>query len=101
MDSTVSSPHTFTEPVAKGYTIYTKPGCPYCVRVKNLLEARGVIGITLVECEDYLLEARDEFLAFIAARAGKEYKTFPMVFEDGKFIGGFMDTKGHLDKKID
>ena len=97
----MSSPHTFTEPVAKGYTIYTKPGCPYCVRVKNLLETRGVIGITLVECEDYLLETRDEFLAFIAARAGKEYKTFPMVFEDGQFIGGFMDTKGHLDKKID
>jgi glutaredoxin len=101
MDSTVSSPTTFIEPTANGYTIYTKPGCPYCVRVKNLLETHGVLTITLVQCEDYLLEARDEFLAFIAARAGKEYKTFPMVFEDGKFIGGFMDTKAHLDKKID
>ena len=101
MDSTEKSAPTFTEPVAKGYTIYTKPGCPYCVRVKNLLETQGVINITLVQCEEYLLEARDEFLAFIAARAGKEYKTFPMVFEDGKFIGGFMDTKTHLDKKID
>ena len=95
------SPHNFIEPVAKGYTIYTKPGCPYCVRVKNLLETQGVLNITLVQCEEYLLEARDEFLTFIAARAGKEYKTFPMVFEDGKFIGGFMDTKTHLDKKID
>ena len=31
-------------------------------------------------------------------KANKEYKTFPMVFNDGKFIGGFTETQDYVNK---
>ena len=52
-----------------------------------------------VECEDYLLEDKEGFLSFIKERANKEYRIFPMVFKDGKFIGGFTETQQLIDKE--
>lgn len=90
----------FTEPSSKGYTIYSKSGCTYCTKVKELLKLLE-LPYEMVNCDEYLLEDRDGFLAFIKERAGKEYKTFPMVFADGKFLGGFSETKASLAEKSD
>jgi len=40
-----------------------------------------------------LIENREGFLAFIKELVGKEYRTFPMIFRSGYFIGGFTETK--------
>ena len=90
----------FTEPTSKGYTIYSKSGCTYCTKVKDLLKLLK-LPYEMVNCDEYLLEDRDGFLAFIKERAGKEYKTFPMVFADAKFLGGFSETKASLAEKSD
>ncbi len=73
--------------------VYTIPHCPFCTRVKILLDGLGV------EYEERLIEDRarmnrlkDEYLFF----------TFPMVILRGKFVGGFRETRELVDSgKLD
>jgi len=88
----------FTAPLSTGYTVYSKSGCPFCLKVKTLLNDLNMEP-TVINCDEYLFEAREEFLEFIKLTAGKEQKTFPMVFLDGKLIGGYTDTKALCDAK--
>jgi glutaredoxin len=90
---------SFLSPVMKGYTVYSKSGCPFCVKVKYLLGSMSV-SADYINCDEYLLNDRDGFLAFIRAYiGGRDWRTFPMVFLDGVFIGGYMDTKAYLEKE--
>jgi glutaredoxin 3 len=88
----------FEKPSETMYTIYSKSGCVYCVKVKKLLQEKN-FAFDMIDCDDYLIENKEEFLEYIKEVAGREYKTFPMVFRCGKFIGGFTDTKQLLDKE--
>jgi hypothetical protein len=90
---------SFIEPSQDGYTIYSKSGCPYCKKAVKLLEHVDPAPI-VVDCDDYLIDDRDGFLGFILERTGKEYKTFPMIFFCGDFIGGFTETKSYFEKSI-
>jgi glutaredoxin len=90
----------FTPPITNGYTVYSKTGCSYCKKAKNLFDELQLY-YTVVSCDKYLLDSRDEFLDFIKTRAGKEYKTFPMVFHNGSFIGGYTDTLKYCDTNSD
>jgi glutaredoxin len=85
-------------PNSQGYTIYSKSGCPFCTKVKRLLEKESPAPL-LVDCDDYLVENKEDFLLFIQQMAGKEYKTFPMIFHNGNFLGGFTDTKEYYEKQ--
>jgi glutaredoxin len=78
-------------PVLDGYTIYSKSNCPFCVKIKDFLE-REKCKISIVDCDDYLKENRDEFISVMRTYTEVEWKTFPYVFLDGKFIGGYQDT---------
>ena len=51
-------------PNSQGYTIYSKSGCPFCTKVKRLLEKEAPSPL-LVDCDDYLLENKEAFLIFI------------------------------------
>jgi glutaredoxin len=78
-------------PSKDNYTIYTKSGCKYCVKAKDLLinEVYEVI-----DCDDYLTNDKEDFLTFMKGIIGREYRTFPMVFDRvGCFIGGFTELK--------
>jgi glutaredoxin len=90
----------FIIPVPKGYTVYTKTDCQFCTKVKILLEDLE-LEYTAINCDKYLEADKAAFLEFIKQRAGKEHKTFPMIFHNGVFIGGFMDTKAYCDAKSD
>lgn len=90
---------SFFEPLKIGFTIYSKSGCSYCTNVKKLLLDKQTFFID-VSCDEYLIEDKEGFLLFIKERANKEYRTFPMVFKDGKFIGGFSETQLHFDKLL-
>ena len=90
----------FTEPKLNEFTIYSKSGCPNCIKVKNYL-ANLQLNFTIVSCDDYILEDKPAFLYFIKELSGVECKVFPMVFAGTKFIGGYKETTDYLDKILD
>ncbi len=80
-----------TSPSLNGYTIYSKSNCPYCVKIKEFLE-REKCTFVVIDCDEYLKENRDEFLKDMKNYTETEWKTFPFVFSDAKFIGGYKET---------
>jgi glutaredoxin len=84
------------------YTVYSKSNCPNCVKVKELLRVETVDFI-VVDCDEYLLDyKKTDFLAFIKQLIGREWTTFPMVFDNhGQFIGGFKDTIIHIERLLE
>lgn len=89
----------FVEPLLIGFTIYSKSGCHYCTKIKEILKEKNLFFIE-VQCEEYLLEERENFLSFIEYKIGKSYTTFPMVFYDNKFLGGFNEASEYISKLI-
>lgn len=87
----------FYAPLETGFTIYSKSGCSNCTKVKKLLLDKQIFFLD-ISCDEFLIEDKEGFLIFIKEKANKEWKTFPMVFNDGKFIGGFDEVKLHFDK---
>ena len=85
----------FESPSKTGFTIYSKSGCPNCKNVKKLLE-ENKMEFYIIDCDEYLIEEKDKFLEFIANICKKEVKVFPMIFFDGKFVGGFKETKEYV-----
>ena len=85
----------FEEPSSQGYTIYSKSGCPNCVIAKKQVAETGSketgSGSNIIECDEYLLESRPEFLSFIREKMQQPDETkklyFPFIFKDGKYIG--------------
>lgn len=88
------APIEFMEPRKKGYTVYAKTGCQYCTQVKSLLKT---VEFFIIDCDPYLVANREPFLEWMRNLAGKEVKTFPMVFHNGKFLGGFRETQEYYD----
>ena len=89
----------FEKPVETGFTIYSKSGCPNCLKVKALLKEKNII-FNVVDCDEYLIEDKENFLLFIENLVKKTCRVFPMVFNDGKFIGGYNETNEHIDKML-
>lgn len=74
--------------------IYTRDGCPYCVRAKALLDSKGAAYRELNASRDPAV--REEMME----RSGRN--TFPQVFVNGQHLGGCddihaLDAKGKLD----
>jgi len=89
---------SFTFPNKTKFTIYTKSECKFCTSVKMLLEDSN-IEYDSINCDDYLKNDRDDFLMFIKSLTNREWKTFPMVFDNqAQFIGGFNETQNYLPK---
>jgi len=61
--------------------VYTTPSCPFCVRAKRLLEARGIDYDEIDVADDPALRAD------LVKRTGR--RTVPQIFIDGQPIGGF------------
>ena len=70
------------------FTVYTKRGCPYCVKVKQVLEAKEF------EFNEYLLE-RDFRREDFNSKFGQG-STFPQVILDDTNLGGCTDTIKYL-----
>jgi GrxC family glutaredoxin len=73
--------------------MYTTPSCPFCVRAKRLLEARGI------SFDEIDVAADDTLRAQVMERTGR--RTVPQIFIDGRSIGGFeelaaLDAAGEL-----
>jgi len=62
-------------------TIYSKNNCIYCAKVKTFLKDNNIL-FNVIDCDDFILDNKEQFLTFIQKLIGKEYRMFPMVFED-------------------
>lgn len=87
------------KPKPDEFTVYSKSGCVNCVNVKKLLKDKN-IRFSVVNCDEFIYEDKEGFLNLIKELAGKEYRVFPMVFDDLTFVGGFTETISYLEKKI-
>ena len=90
----------FPYPEKDKLTIYSKSGCPNCIKVKELLKEKKVL-FNVVDCDEYILENKEEFLLFIKNIIGKEQKMFPMVFDYKCFIGGYDETNKYINTLLD
>ncbi len=68
-------------------TLLTKPGCPYCIKAKELLTAQDLAFEELVLGKD---------INNIALRALSNAGTYPQVFIDGQLIGGSDELSQYL-----
>ena len=81
----------YVSPYEKDFTIYTKSGCKFCTEVKKLLKLNK-LEYQIIDCDEYLLDNKQQFLDFIETISGQKVKTFPIVFNNRKFIGGYIET---------
>jgi hypothetical protein len=51
-----------------------------------------------VDCDEYLIEDKVNFLQFIKEISEKEITSFPIIFYKKEFIGGFIETQKYLKK---
>lgn len=75
--------------------VYTTTYCPYCVRAKELLKAKGV------DYKEINVEGDDDARAALVKRSDGR-RTVPQIFINGQGIGGFddmyaLDRAGKLD----
>jgi GrxC family glutaredoxin len=73
--------------------LYTTASCPFCVRAKRLLEARGI------PFEEIDVGRDDALREDVMQRTGR--RTVPQIFIDERSIGGFeelaaLDAAGKL-----
>ena len=66
------------------FTVYSKDGCGYCDKVKQVLQLTGCSYVVYNLEEDY---TREEFISEFG-----EGTTFPQVVVDGKKFGGSVET---------
>ncbi len=72
-------------------TVFTRPGCPFCVKAKEMLQQAGMQFEELVLNRDYT----EQTLRAVAAA-----KSVPQVFVNGHRIGGSDDLASWLDARI-
>ncbi len=75
--------------------MYTKPGCPYCIAAKALLDRKGADFTEIVASND---PAKKQEMI----QRSKGRMTFPQIFIGERHIGGSddlsaLDRKGELD----
>ena len=73
------------------FAVYSKDGCPYCDKVKTVLELTGSNFVVYNLGDQFDKKSfYDEF---------GEGSTFPQVVVDGNKIGGCVDTIKYLQEK--
>jgi len=92
-----SSP--MSELLKSGFTIFSKSGCPNCTKAKKRIQQHFFVHKE-VNCDDYLIEDKSGFLSEVEMRVGKSVTTFPMVFYDAKFVGGWSETESFVEKLL-
>lgn len=97
------------EPLKGTITVYSKSGCPFCEKIKNYLVEKQFL-FTVIDCDAFVSNSEDKivFLDFIRQIASqrqpsvrKEHKTFPMVFDESIFMGGYTESVKYLDNILE
>jgi glutaredoxin len=73
------------------FTVYSKDGCPYCVKVQQVLTVANLEHVVYKMGKDF---SREEFIAEFGKSA-----TFPQVIlDDETLLGGCTDTVKYLQE---
>ena len=70
------------------FTVYSKDGCPYCTRIKQILD------MCQFKYQEYKLDEHFDRFAFYEEFGGGS--TFPQVLLNNKKLGGCTDTVKYL-----
>jgi glutaredoxin len=89
----------FEKPTKEGFTVYSKSGCPNCMKVKNLLKEKDIF-FTIIDCDEYILEDKENFLIFMKNISNDSVKLFPYVFNNEKYIGNLKETKEYFNNLL-
>ena len=81
----------FSLPTENGYFMYSKSGCKYCRMAKALLP-----NVTVVNIDEHIKTDKAKCLDQISTVAEVEITTFPVIFFNEIFVGGFTESKEHL-----
>lgn len=73
------------------FTVYSKNDCPYCYKIKQVLELTGNNFVVYTLGEDF---TKDEFYSEFG-----EGSTFPQVIVNDTHVGGCVDTIKFLQEK--
>jgi glutaredoxin len=73
--------------------VITKEGCPYCIEAKELLGNKDQ-RYTILKLDDNNKNIIYENVDHLT----NKYRYVPMVFKDGKFIGGFDKLKEYFNE---
>lgn len=81
---------SFPTPLEYGVTIYSKEHCKFCTDAKKVAEDNN-ISPKVVDCESFLHdpEIKTAFKEFIQPLMGAELKSFPIIFNNGTYVGGY------------
>jgi len=52
----------------------------------------------IIQSDAYLTQNKGQFLRFVDALSGDTPRTFPMVFLNKRYIGGYTETKKYIDE---
>lgn len=82
--------------MSKQYSIeiFGRESCPYCTIAKNLMEELKVQGLAQGVFHDMIVEGISK--EDLTAKIGKEVRTVPQVFVNGKHLGGCDDFRAFL-----
>ncbi len=75
---------------SKNFTVYSKDGCPYCLKIREVLSLAGLNYVT------YKLDKNFDKKSFFGEFG--EGSTFPQVVLNGKKLGGCTDTVRYLQE---
>ena len=73
------------------FTVYSKPGCPYCVKLEEVLNHLEIDSVIYTLDEDF---TRDQFYSEFG-----EGSTFPQVVFGSQILGGATDTINFLKEQ--
>lgn len=96
----------YKKPSNTYYTIYTMSKCKYCVMAKEHIKDKSTSKCVNINCDKFLktCRERDNFFQFMKQHTIIPYFYFPMIFKNGKFIGGLKEllalSKSKYIKKI-
>ena len=68
--------------------VWSKPACGYCVKAKNLLQAKGI------EYEERNITEGWKIQDLL--EAAPNAKTMPQIWLDDKYIGGYLELEDAL-----
>ncbi len=89
-----------TNPIHKGWTVYTRSCCKYSSKVKRLLNIFD-LKYNVIDCDNCFIfpEIEEEFAEFLYNLCGCVPDSFPLVFHDEIYIGGYKETLNYLKNK--
>lgn len=63
------------------WIVFSGPACPWCVKAKDLLKAKGI------EFEEVVIDSREKMAVMQEYAPG--FRTIPVIIHNGKLVGGF------------